>query len=250
MDDILLFFSFKYEGDFYKILNAIESMEQVDFSVIKEIKRSMKDKYITILDPNYPNYFKHVHNPPFVIYYRGDFSLLNKKSLAFIGSRNHSVYGEKMTDKLIRSLVKKYVIVSGLAKGIDGLSHKFCLENEGETIAVLGNGIDNYYPYINKDLQDEIVKNGLVISEYPSFVKPRKEHFPMRNRLIAAICKAVVVVESSKRSGSMITVEYALNMGKDIFCVPSEALKDSGCNYLIKNGAKLVETANDILEEL
>ncbi len=250
MNDILLFFSFKYEGDFYKILSAIENKEQVDFNEVSEIKKRIKNNYITILDSNYPNCFKALYNPPFVIYFRGNFSLINKEVLAFIGSRNNSVYGQKMTYKLVEPLTKKYVIASGLAKGIDGLSHKCCLENDGETIAVLGNGLDNYYPYINKSLQDEIAKNGLIISEYPYFVKPKKSNFPMRNRLIAAICKALVVVESSKKSGSMITVEYALNMGKDIFCVPSEAIKESGCNYLIKNGAKLVENAYDILEEL
>ena len=102
-----------------------------------------------------------------------------------------------MTEKLVKPLSKKYVIVSGLAKGIDSLAHKCCLENDGKTIAVLGNGISNYYPYCNKDLQIEIEKRGLIISEYPSFIKPKKEHFPRRNRLIAALSLGVVVVESN-----------------------------------------------------
>lgn len=250
MNDILLFFVYKYEGDSKKILSAIERKEQVDLIELQEIKETIKDKYITLLDKNYPKEFMNVIDPPFIIFYRGDISLLNKKSLAFIGSRHNSEYGEMMVEKLVKPLAKKYVIVSGLAKGIDSLAHKCCLENDGSTIAILGHGLDYCYPSINEDLKIEIENKGLIISEYPSFMKPRKENFPKRNRLIAALSKGVVVVESKRKSGTMITVEHALNLGKDIFCVPDQAINDSGCNYLIKMGANLVENANDIMDLL
>lgn len=250
MNDILLFFSYKYEGDSIKILQAIERKEQIDLIKLEEIKKLVGDKYITLLDHNYPSVFKQLSCPPFVIYYEGNISLLNKKALAFIGSRNNSEYGEEMVKKLIKPILNKYVIVSGLAKGIDGLSHRYCLEGGGDTIAVLGNGINQFYPLINKELQIEISKKGLIISEYPPFVKPNKENFPKRNRLIAALSKGIVVIESKKKSGTMITVEYALNLGKEIFCVPDLAINNSGCNQLIKMGANLVENANDICEML
>lgn len=250
MNDILLFFSYKYDGDSIKILKAIENKEQIDLVELEKIKKIVGNNFITLLDPNYPPEFKHVYNPPFVIYYQGDLSLLNKKCLAFIGSRNNSEYGEIMVKKLLKPLLSKYVIVSGLAKGIDGLSHSFCLKNEGETIAVLGNGLNQFYPYVNKDLQIEIGKKGLIISEYPPFSKPKKENFPRRNRLIAALSKGIVVIESKKKSGTMITVEHALNLGKEIFCVPDLAINNSGCNQLIKMGAVLVENASDICEML
>lgn len=250
MNDILLFFSWKYEGDWYKIFEAIDKKEKVDYKELARIKENLKDNYVTIIDKDYPIGLRNVFNPPFVLYYQGDLSLINKKVLAFVGCRKNSEYGEIMVNKLIKPLGRKYTIVSGLAKGIDGLSHKCCLENDYKTIAVLGNGLDFYYPSVNKELQIKIKDKGLLISEYPSFVRPKKHHFPMRNRIIAALSKAIVVVECKKHSGSMITVEHGLNLGLDIFCVPSMANEESGCNYLIKNGAKLVECANDILEEL
>lgn len=250
MNDILLFFSWKYEGDWYRIFKAIEEKEKVDYKELARIKNCIKDNYLTILDKNYPIGLRNVTNPPFVLYYRGDVTLLNKRGIAFIGCRKNSEYGEIMINKLIKPIGRKYTIVSGLAKGIDGLSHKYCLENEIKTIAVLGNGLDYYYPSVNKELQNLIKEKGLLISEYPSFVRPKKHHFPMRNRIIAGLSKAIVVIECKRQSGSMISVEHGLNLGLDIFCVPSRANEDSGCNYLIKNGAKLVECASDIIEDL
>ena len=152
-----------------------------------------------------------------------------------------------MTKKLVIDLVNNgYSIISGLAKGIDAIAHKTCLENDGNTIAVIGSGLNYIYPKENYYLYKEIGKNGLIISEYPDFVKPIAFHYPSRNRIIAGICDSILVTEAKNKSGTMITVKYGLDCGKDIFAVPSEACLDSGCNKLIKEGAQLVETIDDL----
>ena len=170
-----------------------------------------------------------------------------KNIIAVIGARENSLYGEKMTKKLVIDLVNNgYSIISGLAKGIDAIAHKTCLENDGNTIAVIGSGLNYIYPKENYYLYKEIGKNGLIISEYPDFVKPIAFHYPSRNRIIAGICDSILVTEAKNKSGTMITVKYGLDCGKDIFAVPSEACLDSGCNKLIKEGAQLVETIDDL----
>lgn len=251
MNEILLYFSVKYEGDFELIFKAIMNKEKCDEESIKEVVNNINCLYTTIISDNYPKKLKHLHCPPFVLYYSGNLELINNKTIGVIGSRNNSKFGEDFTNKLVTDLVENnYVIVSGLAKGIDSISHEACINNNGKTIAVLGNGIDNYYPYQNKDLQNEISRTGLVISEYPPFIKPKKEYFPKRNRIIAAISDSLIVVEAKRNSGTMITVNEALNLGKDIMCVPSRPSINSGCNYLIKNGAYLIEGVNDVLDIL
>lgn len=251
MNNILLYFAVKYEGDFELIYKAIMNKEKCNYSEVEEIVNNLKCKYTTIISSDYPVKLKHLNRPPFVIFYEGDLSILNKKSVAVIGSRKNSEYGEEMCNKIISELVDKgIVIISGLARGIDGISHKIAISKNCGTIGVLGNGINYYYPKENEDIQNEIKKSGLLISEYPPFSKPKKENFPNRNRIIAALCNGLIVIEAKKRSGTMITVNEALNLGKDIMCVPNRANVDSGCNFLIKNGAYLVESSLDVLEIL
>lgn len=251
MNNIILYFAVKYSGDFDKIFQAIMKKEKCDYNEVERIKNSINCKFTTIISSDYPLKLKNLNKPPFIIFYEGDLSLLERKSVAIIGSRNNSEYGEEITQKIVKKLVEKeYVIISGLAKGIDSLSHLEALKNNGSTIGVLGNGINYYYPRNNKDVQDNIREKGLLISEYPPFEKPNKEYFPKRNRIIAALCDGLIVIESKRRSGTMITVNEALNLGKDIMCVPSRANEDSGCNYLIKNGAYLIEDGNDVLDIL
>lgn len=253
MRNILLYFVVKYEGDWKNIYQAISSKEKVNMEEVERVVEGIEDKCITILDNNYPCSLKNISCPPFAIFYRGNHELLSDKRLmvAVIGSRVHSDYGEKMTNKLVKELVEKEVIIiSGLARGIDAIAHTTCLEHGGKTIAVLGSGIDVCYPKSNKQLYDDILKNeGLIISEYPSGINPKKDNFPLRNRLIAAFSNGILVVEAKIRSGTMITVNKALEIGKDIFCVPERASEGSGCNKLIKSGAKLTENVQDILEE-
>lgn len=249
MEDIILYFAVKYEGDFQKIFYAIMAKEEVDYSKMKEIKESLNCNYVTVISKNYPIKLKHLNRPPFVLFYKGDLSLLNNKCVSIIGSRKNSEYGEKMTRQITKDLVKNDIVtISGLAIGIDTIVHEETLNNFGKTIAVLGNGLNEYYPYKNSKIQKEIETKGLVVSEYPPNIKPNRLNFPKRNRIIAALCDGLLVIEANKRSGTMITVNEALNLGKDIMCVPNKADEDSGCNNLIKNGAYLIEDALDVLE--
>lgn len=253
MEEILVYFALKYLGNWDKIYSAINRKEKVDKEELRKVIENEPNKYVTLLNEKYPSRLKSIYKPPFVLFYKGDLELLNtsNKTIGVVGSRNNDGYGKKITESIVGDLVKEnYVIVSGLAKGIDSIAHKACLKNNGKTIAVLGNGLEEVYPIENAKLQDEISTLGLVISEYPSFIKSDKENFPKRNRIVAGLSDAILVTQASKKSGSMITVSRALEMGKDIFCVPDSIDKESGCNSLIKEGAKLVESAKDIIMEM
>lgn len=248
--DLLLCLSIKYKGDFKKMLNAIQNKETATEEQLKEANESLKTKFITILDQEYPTELKTVTMPPLVLYYIGDISLLKSEEIhvAVIGSREYSPYGEKVTKLFVEPLAKnKRVIVSGMARGIDSIAHETCINAGGKTIAVLGNGILKAYPSSNQKLYDEIKKNHLVISEYPGELEATPENFPMRNRIVAGISNKILVTEGHVNSGTNITVLFALKQGKDILAVPSEIGKQSACNKLIQDGAYLVETVDDVL---
>ena len=254
MNDILVYFAIKYKGDWDSIYSAINKKERVDSEEVKRVVSECNFQYITLLDSNYPQRLKNIYKPPFVLFYIGDVDLLNYhgKSIAVVGSRKCSDYGIKNTQNLVKELTgNNCLIVSGLASGIDAIAHQTCLDNNGKTIAVLANGLDIYYPELNKELQDKISTLGLVVSEYPPSIIASQDSFPKRNRIVAGLSDGVLVTEAKSKSGSMITVSRALEMGKEIFTIPySLDYKDSGCNNLIKEGAKLVESALDILNEL
>ncbi len=248
--DLLIYLSVTYEGDWHKIFDAIKRKEK-NFTVddVDQAVTSVKAKTTTLLDDDYPEILKKCHYPPFVLYYYGDLNLIDEnKSLAVVGSRNSSPYGEEMTRKIVSVVAKKFTIVSGLARGIDSLAEQTAIDVGGKTIAILGSGIDYCYPKENWQLYEEIKKHHLLVSEYPNLTKPNKEHFPMRNRLIAYFSNSLFMAEGSTKSGSFITVSYALDKGSDIFCLPHEANKNSGCNKLIKEGATLVESGEEILQ--
>jgi len=157
MNDILLYFAVKYEGDFEKIYYAIMNKEKCDYDEVVKVKKEIKCKYTTVISNNYPKKLKHLNRPPFVIFYEGDLSLIDKTSLSVIGSRNNGEYGKIMCEKIVKELVdNNIVIISGLAKGIDSIAHRVALKNHGKTIGVLGNGINYYYPKENQDIQNEI----------------------------------------------------------------------------------------------
>lgn len=249
MEDILLYFSLKYHGQFDLIYRAIERKEAVDESLRQELLSTLKSSYTTILSDDYPQQLKYINCPPFVLYYYGSLSLLDKECIAVIGKRDCSEYGVYATMKLVADLVSEdKVIVSGMAKGIDGVSHRTALKQKGHTVAVLGSGIDHPYPPMNKDIY-ELLKDELIISEYPGLTPPKKDHFPKRNRIIAGLCQKLLVTEAEIKSGSMITVGFALEQGKDVFALPSRIYDPKGCNTLIQQGAKLVMNVEDILEE-
>ena len=209
------------------------------------IKVDMNSKY-------YPERLRNIDSPPKQIYCLGNLELLNyKQNIAMIGSRNCSLYGERAAKDFAFNLAKGDVcIVSGLAKGIDSFSHIGALNAKGKTIAVLGSGLDNIYPKENIKLVESIIKNnGLVISEYPLGTKPLKQHFPARNRIISGLSDSVLVVEARKNSGTNITVDFALEQGKDVFVIPGNIYSKTsdGTNYLITEGAIPVLSYKDIL---
>lgn len=254
MDKVLVYLSILHRGNWDKIYEDILNKKNVDKNDMEKVLSANKEKFISLLDPNYPIILKQIFKPPFVLFYRGDLTLLTDsltKKIAVVGSRDNSEYGKTSTEKICKNLINNSAtIISGLAKGIDSIAHKCCLENGGKTIAVLGCGIDYIYPKENKDLYEEISKKGLLISEYPLGTGPDKTHFPARNRIISGLCDALVVTEAKTKSGTMNTVYHALEDGKPIFCVPDKINCDSGCNKLIKEGAHLIEDGFEVLEEI
>ena len=213
-----------------------------------------KINIITQDDIEYPDKLKQIYDSPMYLFIKGNVSLLKRKSIAIVGSRYCTNYGKIIAKSLAEDLVKNnIIIVSGLAKGIDEFSHIGALKNEESTIAVLGSSIDNIYPKENINLAKKILdKNGLIISEYVIGSKLVKFNFPARNRIISGISDGVLVVEAKEKSGALITVDFALEQGKEVFAVPGNINCNTsmGTNQLIKEGAKLVCNVNDILQEL
>ena len=210
----------------------------------------MEIKYITIEDNIYPDKLKQIYNPPKKLFYVGNIKLINNFSIAIIGSRESSYYGNKIAKEFANDLSKKGItIVSGLARGIDKYAH---VGSNGNTIAVLGCGINIIYPSENKKVYEEILnKGGLILSEYPVNTEPLKMNFIERNRIIAGISNGVLVVEAKIKSGTFSTVDFALEQGKNIYAIPGpiNSSKSEGTNELIKQGAKIVTNISDILED-
>ena len=248
--EILLFLSTYCNGKWESIYGLLTKRESFSDDFMKEVNSSIKSKYVTILDHEYPSWLKNIYRPPFVLYYYGDFSLMQNldKNIAVIGSRDFSDYGKKITQYLVKDICARYIVVSGMAVGIDTIAQEAAIQNGGKTIAVLGSGIDYCYPASNRKLYEKLKKEHLVISEYPNATEPCPDMFPFRNRIIAALSKGVLVTEAHEHSGTLITVEFALNMGKDVMCVPYHADEKSSCNDLISCGAFLVQKAEDIFE--
>lgn len=203
----------------------------------------MNNDYIVLNynDERYPQILRYINNPPAQLYCMGDINLLQNESVAIIGCRNASKYGLKIAKIFSEGISKKGVtVISGLARGIDSEAHKGAINNTGKTIAVLGCGIDVVYPKENEELYKEIINNGgLIVTEFSPGTKPLKENFPIRNRIVSGLSNAVIVVEAKRRSGTMITVDYALEQNKEVFVVPGniDSINSSGTNNLIKEGA-------------
>lgn len=253
--EIILYLSLLYKGDWDKIYKAIQSKEYSleDPIIIGKIK-NLKCGYITILDPEYPDYFRLIPRCPFVLYYYGDISLLDTcdNNMAVIGTRKPSAYGLRATEDIVHSVANHFVIISGLAKGIDAAAHRAALDVGGRTIAILGSGIDYCYPIENKKLYDQIKADpkNLIISEYPGETVPSQITFPLRNRFIAAFSKGVIITEAYQYSGTSITATFALSLQRPIMVVPSEAFKGSLCNELVNEGARLINEIQDIYDEI
>lgn len=207
-------------------------------------------QYVTLSSNLYPEKLKNISNPPYMLFYKGDLSLVNEKMIAVIGARKNTLYGEQVAKMIANELFEvSYGVVSGVAAGIDSIAHRQILSRGGKTIGVLGCGIDVVYPKFNKKLYEQISKNGLLISEFLPGTKPLAYNFPQRNRIISGLAEAVVVVEAGERSGAIITANLALEQGKEIFAVPGDITKKQsiGTNKLIKDGAYIITDVNDIL---
>lgn len=251
--DIIIYLAIKYAGDWNAIYQAIKQKELVDETAVTNTLKAIKSAVVTIIDQEYPESLKKIYKPPFVLFYYGDLNLVHmmEKTIAVIGSRQPSSYGLSMTEQITTSLVEEgMMIVSGLAYGVDIKAHETVIAHQGKTIAILGSGIDVCYPKEHVDTYKTMKQSHLVMSEYPNGTPANKDHFPWRNRLIAGLARGVFVAEAKKRSGTLITVGYALYLGKDVYVLPHQANTDNSTNQLIKDGAVLVESGQDIMEHL
>ena len=208
---------------------------------------------VTWDDEDYPAMLREIPAPPLLLYVNGDTGLLQLPALAIIGGRNPTQGGTRNAREFARHLARQgFVIVSGMAQGIDAAAHRGALDADGKTIAFLGTGIDRVYPAANRELAHDIAGRGALVSEYPLGAPPERWHFPERNRLISGLSLGTLVVEAARRSGSLITARLAGEQGREIFALPGSIHNalSRGCHQLIRQGAKLVETADDILAEL
>ena len=208
---------------------------------------------MTWADPDYPALLREIPDPPLVLYIAGERPLLSAQQLAIVGSRNPTPMGRENARAFAKSLAGAgLAITSGMALGVDSAAHRGALEAGGKTIAVAGTGLDRVYPARHRDLAHEIVKHGALVSEFPLGTPPLPENFPVRNRIISGLSLGTLVVEAALQSGSLITTRLANEQGREVFAIPGSihAPQSRGCHALIRQGAKLVETAQDILEEL
>ena len=231
-----------------------DNIDEKYYSKVLEKLENLKIKYITLFDDDYPELLRNIDTPPFVLYYKGDRELLNSLCIGVVGSRKITNYGVMVTEKFTKELIKYgFTIVSGLAYGVDTLAHTETLKNKGKTIAVLAGGLDKIYPKANSHLADDIVKGGgLLVSEMPPNTRLEAHMFPIRNRIIAGLSKAILVTEAQESSGVMHTKNYALDYGRDVFAVMGSIFSESsrGANKMITLGhAKGVSQIEDIIEE-
>ncbi|MDP2904917.1 MAG: DNA-processing protein DprA [Candidatus Omnitrophota bacterium] len=249
-------------------LGDIAEVENVGWGVAKRIVEGREkvdlDRQVELIEKNnvrlipsnsefYPANLKAIYDPPLVLFVKGEILPQDYFSIAIVGTRLASFYGRTMSEKLSRQLAEKgFTVVSGGARGIDTFSHRAALKAKGRTLAVLGCGLDITYPPDNKKLFDEITGHGALISEFPLRTEPEKGNFPMRNRIISGLSLGVVVIEAPHKSGALITVTHANDQGREVFSVPGHAdsFVSKGTNQLLREGAKLVESADDIIEEL
>ncbi|MBE1300359.1 MAG: DNA-protecting protein DprA [Alteromonadaceae bacterium] len=222
-------------------------------SISNWLSKCENHRVLTLQDDDYPELLLQLSSPPLLLYCCGDVNCINKYQLAIVGSRKASAQGKKITADFAGKLAMSgWVITSGMAMGIDRYAHQGALQNNGQTVAVLGTGVNRIYPQRNQDIYDSIVEGGgCVISEFDLNTPPKPFHFPRRNRLISGLSQGVLVIEADVKSGSLVTTKYALEQNREIFAIPGSIYNplSKGCHQLIKQGAKLVEQVSDINEE-
>jgi DNA processing protein len=252
-----------YKAD-KKLLSSVEGLNDIQINNILINKdEELINKYISyltknnisiinIFDYDYPSKLKVIYDPPITLFVKGNKEILNENSIAIVGCRDASLYGKNTAENIAYELAKNNInVVSGLARGVDTHSHIGAINGNGKTIAVLGSGLDIVYPPENRLLYNKILENGAIISEYIVGTRPTPANFPVRNRIISGLSDGVIVVEAKKKSGSMITTDFALEQGKELYAVPGniDSERSEGTNELIKQGAKLYTNINDVLED-
>jgi DNA processing protein len=235
--------------------NLLQVRSTFDDEVEKIFRRldQLEIQVITWDSPEYPVLLSQIADPPPILFVRGKLLPTDEWAVAMVGSRKATVYGREVARRLAMDLAHNGItVVSGMARGIDGVSHKAALEAGGRTIAVLGSGVDVIYPYEHRDLAEKIIANGALVSDYALGTLPEGLNFPPRNRIISGLSLGTIVVEAGLRSGALITSDFALDQGRDVFAVPGSILNPSsaGCNRLLRDGAAMVTEVRDILETL
>lgn len=236
-----------------ELASAIKNASQEEAGK-KEIERTEKAgvKIITYQDDSYPENLRTIYDYPLILYVRGELKPEDDLALAVVGSRRATIYGKNQAERLSYELgIRGICVVSGLARGIDTQAHLGALKAKARTIAVLGSGLNRIYPAENKKIAERIAQNGAVVSELPMQTPPDARNFPVRNRIISGLALGVLVIEAPRRSGALITVDMALDQGREVFAMPGkiDSFSSQGCHRLIKAGAKLVENVDDIIEE-
>lgn len=238
-------------------IGTVKARNIKNFTLFDECEKEILflDKYqiqpVFITDGQYPKRLLNCYDSPPMLYYRGNANLNAERIVSIVGTRNHSEYGRRTCEKLVEELKDQNVlIVSGLASGIDTIAHKSSLKQGIPTIGVLAHGLDRIYPPENKSLAKEMILNGGLLTDFRSGVKPNRQNFPSRNRIVAGICDALIVVESQQKGGSLITAELANSYNKDVFAIPGRVtdMRSEGCNFLVKtNKASMITGAADLL---
>jgi DNA processing protein len=243
-------------------------VEGIEKKTAEKIKNGVDDKFIktqvekirehdaaliSFWDEKYPEILKRIYDPPAFLFFKGNINVFESPALGIVGARTPSSYGKIITERFAEDLCRHGVtIVSGFARGVDTIAHKTVLKNGGKTIAVLGNGLDWIYPAENRSFINQIYEKGAIISEYAMGTKPDAVNFPKRNRIISGLSEGILVTEAGANSGSLITALYAVEQNREVFAIPGNITsgKSLGTNRIIKEGAKLTLSVNDILEEL
>lgn len=226
---------------------SLQGFEKIERDLARLEKEEVQA--ITLRDPRYPSMLKNIPDAPVVLYLKGSLTI-SDKTIAIVGSRNATAEGIAIAEKIAETLSSEGVlVVSGFARGIDSAAHRGALKGPGKTVAVLGSGIDICYPSENRELFDRISRDGVIVTEYGPGERPLRHHFPERNRIIAGLSRGVVVIEATEKSGSLITARLAADYGREVMAIPGSVLSDRhrGANSLIKSGAKLVDSVDDIL---
>ncbi len=243
------------EGIGGQTLEAIrQAQSEVEPLSLLAIHEHNNLNFWTPSDREYPQLLWEIPDPPAILYYRGHLTSWNERNtVAIVGTRRATPYGKRWTKKLVSALAKSgFTIISGMAEGIDGEAHKACLDVSGQTVAVVGTGVDQIYPHKHKALYEQIVDSGLVLSEYPQGTPPDKKHFPARNRIIAGLSRATLVIEAPDRSGALITAYQANEYGRDVYALPNsiEVTEAKGCLKLLGKGAQAILGIDELLEAL